>query len=161
MTDEQYKAKKWLMRLRDYSQNLKTEEHTLFILKTRINGGVVNYYSYTGRRDPIVSRAAYEDAIIDYSEQAARVEKAQKEYIAEMISTRNLFDSLPIELRGLAIDKYLNDLKIEQLIKIYELSRAEIMRQNIEILEHVAQILKAKNTPLIINQDKKQEAAAV
>ena len=161
MTDEQYKAKKWLMRLRDYSQNVKTEEHTLFILKTRINGGVVNYYSYTGRRDPIVSRAAYEDAIIDYSEQAARVEKARKEYATEMISTRNLFDSLPIELRGLAIDKYLNDLKIEQLIKIYELSRAEIMRQNIEILEHVAQILKAKNTPLIINQDKKQEAAAV
>lgn len=160
MTNEQYQAKNWLMRLSNYADKLNAERRTLEMLQNRLYRGVANYDNYTGRKDPLTARAAHEDALIEFSEQAARVEKAQKEYIAELNTTREVLEGLPIELKPLAFDRYINGSKWKELERIYPYSIAELYRQNNEILERVAQILKAKNTPLI-NQDKKQEAAAV
>ena len=162
MTDEQYQAKNWLMRLSDYAQKVNAEKRTLEMLQTRLYRGVANYENYTGRKDPLTARAAHEDALIEVSEQAARVEKAQKEYIAELTITREVLEALPAHFRPLAIDRYINGLKWGQLEKTYPYSIAELYRQNNVILEHVAEILNAKKTPLIITPDKRtQEAAAV
>ena len=161
MTNEQYQAKNWLMRIPDYAAKVDAERRTLEMLQSRLYRGVANYDNYTGRKDPMTARAAHEDALIEVSMQAERVEKAQKEYIAELNTTRATLEALPAHLKALAIDRYLNGIKWDKLEKIYPYCRSELYRQNIDILEHVAQILKAEQTPLIITPDKKQEAAAV
>ena len=160
MTNEQYTAKNWLMRLNDYAHKVDAERRALEVLQNRLYKGVSNYEGNTGRKDPLSARAAHEDALIEYSEQAARIEKAQKEYIAELTITREVLEALPVELQALAIDRYINGYKWGYLEKVYPYSSAELYRQNNIILEHVAEILNAKKTPLIITRDKRTQTAA-
>ena len=160
MTNEQYTAKNWLMRLTDYAAKVDAERRTLEMLQHRLYRGVA-HYDGPGRHDPDAARAAHETALLDFSEQAARVEKAQKAYMAELEITREILETLPTYLRPLAIDRYINGQKWKELEKIYPYSIAELYRQNNEILEHVAEILNAKPTKLIITQNKAQQAAAV
>lgn len=161
MTNEQYTAKNWLMLLRDYEDKLKAEKRTLEILEQRLFRGVTNYNGTAGHIDTDAARAAHEDALADYSEQLQRIEKAQRVYIAEMHLRREVIDAIPFNLQALAIDRYINGFKWDRLEKLHPYSIAELYRQNTKILEHVAQILNAKQTPLTITQDERQEAAAV
>lgn len=161
MTDEQYQAKKWLMRLDEYAQKLNAEKRTLEMLQDRLYKGVSNYDGPTGRRDPISARAAHEDALISFSEQAAKVEKAQKEYYAELQLRHEVIDAIPQKLQGLAIDRYINGIKWEKLADLYNYSRSNVFEINKQILDNVAEVLNAKKTTLIITQtNKAQEATA-
>lgn len=158
MTDEQYQAKNWLMRIHDYADKVDTERRTLEMLKHRLHRGVMNYEGYTGRRDPIVAQAAHDDAVIDYSMQAERLEQAQREYVAVMITTREVLDALPMSIKPLAIDRYINGLKWQELIKIYNYSNAQVHRLNNDILTQVAELLNMKKTQLTITETPKSSA---
>lgn len=162
MTDEQYHAKNWLMLLRDYENKLKAEQRTLEILKQRLFKGVTNYEAPGRHLDITATRGAYEDTLADFSEQAQRIEKAQREYIAEMQLRREVIDAIPANLQALAIDRYINGFKWDRLEQLHPYSIAELHRQNIKILDNVAQILNTKKTPLTITPNQRsQEAAAV
>lgn len=159
MTDEQYQAKNWLMRVNDYADKLEAERRTLEMLQSRLYKGVANYDGFTGRKDPATARAAHEDALLEFSEQSARVEKAQKEYLRELAITREVIGLIPLSLQGLAIDRYINGFKWDKLEDLHHYGQSMLFRYNTDILNHVAQILKAKQTPL--TPDKKaQEATA-
>ena len=159
MTDAQYTAKNWLMRLRGYEDRLNAEKRTLEMLQSRLFKGVSNYGAYNGRRDPETARAAHEDALIEFSEQTARVEKAQKEYIAEVSITREVIDAIPLELRGLAIDRYINNIKWENLTDIYNYGHSQLFKFNTVILDKVAEVLNAKTTQLTITENTRKQAA--
>ena len=159
MTDEQITAKNWLMRVNDYAEKVKAERRTLEMLQTRLYKGVSNYDGFTGRKDPSTARAAREDALIDFSEQSARVEKAQKEYITELEITREVLELIPLRLQALAIDRYINGYKWRTLEDLHHYGKSTLLVLNAEILSNVAQILKAKQTPLKTNT-KPQEATA-
>ena len=161
MTDEQYQAKTWLMRLDDYAKKLNAEKRTLEMLQDRLYKGVSKYDGPTGRKDPTTARAAHEDALIDFSEQAAKVEKAKAEQYAELQLRHEVIDAIPQKLQGLAIDRYINGIKWEKLADIYNYSRSNVFEINKQILDNVAEVLNAKKTPLIITQtNKAQEATA-
>jgi len=160
MTDEQYQAKNWLMRIHDYASKVDAERRTLEMLKHRLHRGVTNYEGFTGRRDPMTAQAAHDDALIEYSMQAERLEQAEREYIAVMDTTREVLEALPIKYRALAIDRYINGLKWQELIKIYNYSNAQVHRLNNDILTHVAEVLNIKKTPLTITKTQKTKATA-
>ena len=162
MTNEQYTAKNWLMLLRDYEDKLKAEKRTLELLQERLYRGVEKYGGDTGRRDPITARAAHEDNLLDFTGQIERVTKAENEYLAELQLRHEVIEAIPAKLQPIAIDRYINNIKWEDLADIYNYSRANIFEINHKILTHVAQILNAKKTPLTITPNKRtQEAAAV
>lgn len=161
MTDAQYTAKVWLSRLNDYADKLKAEKRTLEMLQTRLFRGVSNYDGYTGRADPMTRRAAHEDALIDFSEQTARVEKAQKEYLAEVAITREVIEAIPIDLQALAIDRYINGYKWEQLEDLYHYGKSMLFRFNADILDNVAEVLAVKKVKLEITTINRKRTAAV
>ena len=161
MTDKQYTAKLWLTRLENYAAKLKTEKRTLEILENRLYKGVSRYEGYTGRADPMQAQAAHEDAMLAYSEQAERIQKAQADYLRELKITREVLEQLPGLLSAIATDRYINGLKWENIEKLYNYGHAQLFRLNGDILEHVADILAATNTPIIVTTDNMQQAAAV
>ena len=159
MTDEQYQAKEWLMRIFDYADKLDAERRTLEMLQTRLYKGVSNYGGFMGRKDPSTAQASHEDALIEFSEQSARVEKAQIEYMHELKTTREVLELLPLNLQPLAINRYINGYKWDKLEEIHHYGKSMLFVLNRDILKSVAQILKAKQTPLTPNT-KPQEATA-
>ena len=158
MTDEQYQAKNWLMRIQDYAGKVDAARRTLEMLEHRLHRGVMNYEGYTGRRDPITAQAAHDDALMDYSMQAERLEQAQREYFAVMITTREVLEVLPMSIKPLAIDRYINGLNWQELEKIYEYSRPQLYRFNSNILTQVAEVLNIKKTELTITANPKSSA---
>jgi len=161
MTDKQYTAKLWLMRLENYAGKLKAEKRTMLMLESRLYKGVSRYEGYTGRADPMQAQAAHEDAMIAYSEQAERIQKSQADYMRELKATREILEQLPGLLAPIAIDRYINGLKWEKIETIYHYGHSQMFRLNGDILDHVADILTATNTPIIVTTDNMQQAAAV
>ena len=157
MTDAQYFAKDWLLKLQDYEQKLKAEKRTLEMLQSRLYKGVSSYDGDTGRADPVVRRAAHEDALINYSMQAQRVEKAQAEYLAELEIRREVIEAIPVKLQALAIDKYINGVKNDRMEKIYNYGKSQLYIYYGQVLEHVAEVLNAK--PTILKIEVKEFAA--
>ena len=149
------------MRLNDYADKVEAEKRTLEMLQTRLYKGVSKYDAFNGSKDPLTARAAHEDALIDFSQQCARVEKAQKEYLAELEITREVLEAIPAHLTALAIDRYINGIKWGKLEQIYHYGSSMLFRFNAEILDNVAEILNAKKPNLIITQDKREKAEAV
>lgn len=150
MTDAQYTAKIWLLRLNDYADKLKAERRTLEMMQDRLCRSVSKYEGYTGRADPILARAAHDDALIELSLQAERVEKAQRVYIAELEITKQVIDAIPADLQPLAIDKYINGVKMDKLEKLYNYGKTQLYTFCGRILDNVAEVLNAKKTELII-----------
>ena len=159
MTDKQYTAKLWLMRIETYAGRLKAEKRTLLMLESKLYKGVSRYEGYTGRADPMQAQAAHEDAIIAYSEQAERIQKAQADYLRELKITRDILAQLPGLLSAIATDRYINGLKWEKIEKLYNYGHAQLFRLNGDILDHVADILAATNTPIIVTTENMQQAA--
>ena len=156
MTDAQFVAKEWLIKLQEYEQKLKAEKRTLEMLEDKLYKGVSHYEGDTGRTDPLMRRAAHEDALIDFSEQTARVEKAQAVYIAELELRHEVINAIPENLQALAIDKYINGLKLEKLKEIYHYEQSQLYIYFGRILDNVAEVLNAKPTILRIDKAEKQ-----
>ena len=160
MTEAQYTAKNWLMLLCDYEQKLKAEKRTLEMLQAKLYKGVSSYEAFNGRKDPETARAAYEDALLSFSEQSARVEKAQKVYLAELELRREIIEAIPLNLQSIAIDRYINGIKWDNLERLHGYSKSNLFKLNIDILENVAEVLNAKNTNLEIIKNKRAKKAA-
>lgn len=159
MTDAQLRAQNWLYRLQDYEQIYKAEKNTLETLHARLYGGVAKYDN-TGRgaSDPILSQAARNDALIAFSMQAEKMERAHAEYIKQLQITQSVIDKLPPQYRALATDKYINRKKQEELEEIYHYGHTRLTYFYGVILKNVAAILE--NKPEIIPQGKTRKKAA-
>ena len=160
MTDRQYYAKNWLLQLSQEQQLLRAEQRALEHLKGKLSGGVSRYDRPAGRGDPITAQAAQEDAMIDYSMQLERVERARHRYARAVENIQKVFDNIPARFKPIAIDRYINGLKWEKIEDIYSYSSSQVFVINNQILEAVAAVLEAKKTELIIDDPKETAATA-
>lgn len=158
MTDKQLFAKDWLTYLEDLAEKLKAERRTLEFLQNRLCSGVSKYDSFAGRSDLIVSQAAHDDAQISISMQRERIEKAQRNYISRLETTRKVLEQIPPRMQAIAIDRYINGIKWEKLETLHNYSKSQLFNINRKILNCVADILSANKTNLTTSA--KQEATA-
>jgi len=162
MTDAQCRAQNWLYRLQDYEQIYNAEKNTLETLHAKLYGGVSKYEN-TGRgaSDPILSQAARNDALIAFSLQAEKMERAHAEYIKQLQITQSVIDKLPPQYRALATDKYINRKKQEELEEIYHYGHTRLTYFCGVILSHIAEILEGKSEVIPPKKTKKTAAQSL
>lgn len=145
MKDECYKAKQWLRRTHKFALRVEADERMLEILEGRANNAVAKYENTGASVDREDSRKRHEEDLLSYSEQRERVEAEQLELIKEMTQTRNLVRLIndPL-LESIAINRYINRLGWDDVIKLENYSRAQVFRFHLKMLEELAEVLKDK-----------------
>lgn len=145
MTDECYKAKQWLRRAHKFALRVEADARMLEVLANRIGAGVAKYETDGAKVDREDARKRKEDDLLSYSEQRARVEKEQIQLITEMTKTRRAIKEIgdPV-LESIAINRYINRLGWDDVIKLSHYSRAQVFRYHLKILEEMAKILQSK-----------------
>ena len=141
MTYKQMNANIWLYKMQYYADLIKTEKDKQEEIQNRLCPGVANYDEYKGPKDPGKTNAAHTDLLLCYSEQAARIERAQAKYNIELARRREVLEQLPPDLAELAIDIYLLYLPLNELKAKHNASADQIKAACFEILENVAGIL--------------------
>ena len=143
MRDECYQAKLWLNRNYYSSRQLDADRRRLSIIENKLDSGVAKYENDgTGFGDGDAARARHEDTLLDYSEQKARVEREERELKEETAKTRSAIDKLDDDdCKAVAIDRYINCLKWNDIATAEHISRAQVFRVHDKMLEQMAKIL--------------------
>ena len=146
MTDECYRAKQWLRRAHKFALRVEADERMLEILAGRVNNAVAKYENDGASVDRDESRKRHEDDLISYAEQRERVESEQLQLIEEMTQTRRVVRLMnePL-LESIAINRYINRLSWDDVIRLENYSRAQVFRLHLKMLEELAKVLKDKN----------------
>ena len=146
MKDECYKTKQWLRRAHKFALKVEADKRMLEILANRVNSGVAKYESDGASVDREDARQKKEDALLSYSDQRALVEREQLQLIAEMTQTRKYIRQIgdPV-LESIALNRYVNRLCWDDVIKLANYSRAQVFRLHLKMLEELAEILQRKN----------------
>ena len=146
MTDECYKAKQWLRRAHKFALRVEADARMLDVLSNRINSGVAKYENDGASIDRETAAKRKEDDLLSYCEQRQRVEAEQLQLIEEMTASRKIIKEIhdPV-LESIAIDRYINRLCWEDVIKLSHYSRAQVFRYHLKMLEEVAKVLQTKN----------------
>ena len=142
MTDAQYNAKLWLNRAEVLGRRVEVERRTLEVIQSKLCG--VSNYEQRPKADGLKAMEAHENALIDYSLQRQRLERAQAAYIDAVKETHEVIEELPEQYKPLAIDRYINGLKWEKLEELHNYSASQLYEHNKKILDYVAQILAAR-----------------
>ena len=153
MTDAMYYAKCFFNNLQSYEQKVKAERRTLGKLQARISRTVSSYETGSRRGDAVTAQASHENALLDFSMQCERVEKAQRKYLQAVADTQKVIDAISPELQPLAIDRYINGLKWDRLEIIYNYGRSQLFEHNKKILAQAAEIMKAEHIEIIIEEE--------
>lgn len=138
------KAQSWLNRNYNAHKQLDADKRMLEIMENRLQSGVARYESDgTESRDADAAKARHDDALLEYSMQRQKVEKEERRLIREMVKTRNAIDLLddPAQ-KAVAIDRYINRLRWEDIATLEHVSIAQVYRINATMLEKMADILK-------------------
>lgn len=144
MSDECYQTKLWLNRNYNKAKQLEADKRMLEVMTVRLGKAVATYETDgSEHHDPDQSRAKHEDALLDYSEQKKKVEKEERELMQGMTATREAIDRLsdPRE-QAVAIDRYINRLKWNDIAKLEHFSLAQIHRIHAKMLENMSKIRK-------------------
>lgn len=146
MTDECYKAKQWLRRAHKFALRVEADARMLEVLSNRINSGVAKYENDGASVDRDTAKKRKEDDLLSYCEQRQRVEAEQLQLIAEMTRSRQIIKEIddPV-LESIAINRYINRLCWEDVIKLSHYSRAQVFRYHLRMLEEVAKVLQNKH----------------
>ncbi len=144
MTERQKRTKERLNRVYYMSRQLEADERMLEVLGQRLAPGAAKYESDgTESHDPDAARARHEDNLLDYSIQVAKVEKLRGAVIAATVETREAIERLSdCEEKSIAIDRYINRLRWEDISKVEHISIAKVYRLNSSALNKLADILK-------------------
>lgn len=144
MRDECYQAKLWLNRNYYSSKQLDADKRMLAVIENVLGSGVARYESDGSSCDADAARARHEDKLLEYSEQKARVEREERELVADMAKTRRAIDKLEDEdHRAVAIERYINRQKWNDITDILHVSRAQLFRVHDKMLEKMAEILRS------------------
>ena len=145
MKNECYQAKQWLKRAHKFALRVEADARMLEILANRVNSGVAKYENTGASVDREDARKRKEDDLINYSAQRALVEKEQIQLIKEMTATRQIIRLIqdPL-LESIAINRYINRLNWDDVIKLTNYSRAQVFRYHLRMLEELAKILQTK-----------------
>lgn len=145
MKDECYKAKQWLRRAHKFALKVEADARMLELLANRVNSGVAKYENTGASVDRDDARKRKEDDLLSYSDQRALVEKEQLQLIAEMTKSRKIIKQIgdPV-LENIAINRYVERLNWDAVIKLSNYSRAQVFRLHLRMLEELAKILQSK-----------------
>lgn len=145
MKDECYKAKQWLRRAHKFALKVEADARMLEILANRLDSGVAKYENTGASVDREDAKKRKEDDLLSYSEQRARVESEQIQLITEMTRSRQIIQEIrdPV-LESIAINRYINRLCWDDVIRLEHYSRAQVFRYHLKMLEELAKILQSK-----------------
>lgn len=145
MRDECYQAKLWLNRNYYSSKQLAADRRMLAIIENALGSGVARYENDgTSSGDSDAARARHEDKLLEYSEQKERVEREERELLADMAKTRRAIDRLEDEdHKAVAIERYVNLRKWNDIADSIHISRAQLFRVHDRMLEKMAEILRS------------------
>lgn len=146
MTEECKKAKKWLGRAHKLALRFEADARMLEILNNRINSGVAKYENDGASIDRDAAKKRKEDDLLSYCEQRQRVEAEQLQLIEEMTRSRKIIKEIydPV-LESIAINRYINRLSWDDVVKLSHYSRAQVFRYHLRMLEEVAKVLQSKH----------------
>ena len=143
MKKECYDAKQWLKRTHKLALRVEADKRFLEILADRINQAVAKYETDGTATDRDSARKRREDEMLEYTEQRDHVEQEQLELIAEMTKTRNIVKSLnDPTLEAVAVNRYVNRLHWDDIIKLTHYSRSQVFRFHLKMLEELAKVLQ-------------------
>lgn len=143
MKNECYQAKQWLKRTHKLALRVEADKRFLEILADRINQAVAKYETDGTATDRDSARKRREDEMLDYTLQRDHVEREQLELITEMTKTRNVVKCLKDPtLEAIAINRYINRLHWDDVIKLSHYSRSQVFRFHLKMLEDVAKVLQ-------------------
>ena len=145
MKTECYKAKQWLRRAHKFALKVEADARMLEILANRVNASVAKYENTGAGVDREDARKRKEDDLLSYSEQRALVEKEQLQLITEMTKSRKIIKQLkdPL-LESIAINRYVDRLSWDDVVKLNHYSRAQVFRLHLKMLEELAKVLQTK-----------------
>lgn len=145
MKDECFKAKQWLRRAHKFALKVEADARMLEILGNRVNSAVAKYQNDGASMDRDAARKRKEDDLLSYSDQRALVEKEQLQLIAEMTKSRKIIKQIndPV-LENIAINRYVDRLGWDDVVKLNHYSRAQVFRLHLKMLEELAKVLQTK-----------------
>lgn len=137
-------AEQWLNRNYHFIRQVEANKRMLMILSNRLESSVSQYETDgTGTRDVEKSKQRREDMLLDYSELKGLVEKDEKKLVDELTLTRKKIDLLSKpEYVSIAIDRYINRLKWEEISNLEHISKSHLYRLRLEMLEEMTVILR-------------------
>ena len=137
-------AERWLNRNYNFIQQVEADKRMLTILTNRLESSVSKYETDgTDVHDVDQSKQRREDLLLDYSSLKAIVEKEERKLAKELYQTRKMIDKLSKpEYISLAVDRYINRLKWEDISALEHISKSHLYRLRHEMLEEMTEILK-------------------
>ena len=116
----------------------------LEVMTARLGNAVATYETDGSEcHDADRSRARHEDALLEYSDQKAKVEKEERELMQGMTETRNAIDQLEDPRhQAVAIDRYINRLKWKDIATLEHFSLAQVHRIHLLMLDKMGDILR-------------------
>ena len=138
------RAEEWLNRNYHFIRQVEANKRMLMILSNRLESSVSQYETDgTGTRDIEKNKQRREDLLLDYSELKGLVEKDEKKLVEEVTLTRKKIELLSKpEYISLAIDRYINRLKWEDISNLEHISKSHLYRLRLEMLEEMTVILR-------------------
>lgn len=146
MTDRAYRAKNWLLRVEELEELRKCKINTVMMLEAKVNNCIVNYES-SGTRDPITSRAAREDVIIDYSTAKAELEEITNRVIHEDLITIRMIERLNnMRYCCLLTARYVARKSMKTIIdeQLFNYEKTQYYKLEHKALDALGQILEEK-----------------
>lgn len=137
-------AEDWLNRNYNFICQVEADKRMLIILTNRLESSISKYETDgTDVHDVDKSKQRREDLLLDYSSLKAIVEKNEKKLVEELTLTRKKIDLLSKpEYISLAIDRYINRLKWEDISNLEHISKSHLYRLRLEMLEEMTVILR-------------------
>lgn len=137
-------AERWLNRNYNFIQQVEADKRMLTILTNRLESSVSKYETDgTDVHDVDQSKQRREDLLLDYSSLKTIVEKEERKLAKELYQTRKMIDKLSKpEYISLAVDRYINRLKWEDISALEHISKSHLYRLRLEMLEEMTEILK-------------------
>lgn len=145
MTDECYEAKQWLNRYHHKKRQLNAEKRKLTVLNDRLKSAVARYETDGSKSyDSDAARSRHEEMLLDYSEQKKKVEGTQREleriYDITLKAINELTDP---DHQLIATDRYIMRLRWNDVASLEHISRAQVFRIHIKMLEQMHKILSS------------------
>lgn len=143
MTDRAYRAKCWLNRNYNLNKQVEADQRMLEILQDRLGSGVAKYESDgTECHDSDAARKRHEDILLELSQLRERYEREKRQLVEETAKTRKAIGELqdPAQ-RAVAVDRYINRLKWENIAELEHIAIAQVYRLNSLMLEQMANVL--------------------
>lgn len=130
MTDQAYRAKKWLNRTVELYEQAQKTNSTLLLIESRINSAVSSYENIgRGRTDPMVRQQQKEDALLDYSVKREQYEKEYMQFVRQEIISMKVLERLDNRFHAVILfDRHINRISINDMSKLkrYDMKKTQL-----------------------------------